>query len=387
MDRFTAVAIGKSRTNVGLEVGLVRVVRGRVVSRLDRLVTTPGEVGEGATGGWSDVFAFLSHEDAGVWVGHEVPSWAGLFLEAASEAERDWPTARTFDTAMVSRRLLTLPSYSLQWVSDGLGISAPGLSGAPADAALSTGVLLAALRLSNSSTLDELSATLNIPMLELAADDDEIDPDEVVDAAGAARGFAGESVAFTGALTTLTRDDAKGLVDRAGGIGQANVTRSTTVLVTGDFTSNTFAPGAKYSGKLQKALDLINAGQSLEVLTEDQFIDRIRLAQTGLEALEARRRSVRSKAPTYVVDQARVLDPLLPYTKWLRLALASPVGRAAGGEPCIWCGASIRPRAFWLFRDRRVCAAACNERLKRSAKRRWDREGIQRPVYEGDVSY
>jgi hypothetical protein len=49
---------------------------------------------------------------------------------------------------------------------------------------------------------------------------------------------------------------------------------------------------------------------------------------------------------------------------WYRTALAHPSGRADGDESCIWCTKPVPVCAHWVNRERHVCGAYCNERLK-----------------------
>ena len=68
--------------------------------------------------------------------------------------------------------------------------------------------------------------------------------------------FAGQSFVFTGALQTLTRDEAQKLVQDHGGRSTSSVTKKTSYVVVGE------DPGSK----LEKAQSL-----GVEVLTEEDF--------------------------------------------------------------------------------------------------------------------
>ncbi|RKY95336.1 MAG: DNA ligase (NAD(+)) LigA, partial [Candidatus Hydrothermota bacterium] len=67
----------------------------------------------------------------------------------------------------------------------------------------------------------------------------------------------GKTVVFTGALKTMTRDEAKALVEELGGKASNSVSRKTDFVVVGE------NPGSKY----QKALAL-----GVKILTEEEFL-------------------------------------------------------------------------------------------------------------------
>ncbi|MFQ6098970.1 MAG: BRCT domain-containing protein [Armatimonadota bacterium] len=68
--------------------------------------------------------------------------------------------------------------------------------------------------------------------------------------------FAGKVVVFTGALETLTRGEAKAIVESAGGRVTGSVSKNTDFVVVGK------DPGAKY----ERAVQL-----GVRILTEDEF--------------------------------------------------------------------------------------------------------------------
>ncbi len=83
--------------------------------------------------------------------------------------------------------------------------------------------------------------------------------------------MAGQVVVFTGALERMTRRDAQQLVSRLGGKAGSSVTKDTTMVVVGGDGLN--AP--KPSSKLKKAKKLADAGQALELISEDDFLARL----------------------------------------------------------------------------------------------------------------
>jgi BRCT domain type II-containing protein len=81
-------------------------------------------------------------------------------------------------------------------------------------------------------------------------------------------------VVFTGRLKILRRKAARLLVKRAGGISQANVSRTTDIVVMGEQS-----PNWKAEKKGQKLLDLDHErerGHPIVVITEKRFQNLIR---------------------------------------------------------------------------------------------------------------
>lgn len=85
--------------------------------------------------------------------------------------------------------------------------------------------------------------------------------------------IAGKYFVFTGALD-IKRADAMKLVADRGGIPEGNVTKNTNYLVVGRDDYGNFKTGTK-SNKMLKAEQLIEKGQDLEIITEDDFLDMI----------------------------------------------------------------------------------------------------------------
>lgn len=79
-----------------------------------------------------------------------------------------------------------------------------------------------------------------------------------------------ETVCFTGSLG-LTRNEASDLVNRLGASVCAGVTRKTTILVVGTQDSPLIVENK--SSKHRKAEGLIENGYTIEILTEDQFME------------------------------------------------------------------------------------------------------------------
>lgn len=88
----------------------------------------------------------------------------------------------------------------------------------------------------------------------------------------------GQVVVFTGALQTMARAEAHRLVYEAGGMPGNSVTKSTTILVSGEQDFTRFAPGVHQSAKFRKAQQLRDAGCEIQLVAEEDFL---RLLDSG----------------------------------------------------------------------------------------------------------
>lgn len=372
-------------------VGAVRVRDGVVVDTFSSLVRPPEEFGDfeagnirvhgitaeavEAAGSWLDIYpAFRAFVGGDVVAGHNARFDSSVLVNTCGAYDIDLPTLSVVCTLQLARAALKLPSYSLPWVASHLGIPRFDHHDALEDARASAGVLVA---LAGEDDLQATLSRLSVPAVptwterddalfaQLAAEED----------APIGTGFAGEVVCFTGALKMMVRDRARELVVEQGGTWQGGVTKTTTILVTGDFDESTFRPGAAFSSKLAKAFVQVESGQALEIITEESFITRMTIGEQELRARLGAHNG-RTKVPDWVVEQAGSGPGDGDFWTWYRAALAHPEGRAGEGAACIWCGADVPTNTHWIHRDRHVCGVHCNERLKRGAKRAWQRSGV-----------
>jgi DNA polymerase-3 subunit epsilon len=173
----------------------------------------------------------------------------------------------------LSRAQLQLPSYSLPFCAEALGIEMGQHHDALADAAASARIPLALLDRKEADGLDVLldrcrlrwGLLTEIELLRTSyssgapsAEDGtqpanpEADPDHQL---------YGLHVALTGDLVVLTRQQAFDRLAELGAIGQDNVTRATQLLVVGDLNPAVLRPGEAATGKMRKAFDRQATGQ------------------------------------------------------------------------------------------------------------------------------
>lgn len=379
-------------------IGAVRVRNGQVVDEFHSLIRPPEGYDEFSPGNirvHGITFADVAH--APQWpelhprleefigedlvVGHNAAFDTSVLLNTCGAFDIDWPALDVVCTLRLARAALHLPSYSLPWVAAHLSVPSFDHHDPLADARASALVLIALAAAASVTSVYELSNVLAVPSTTTWSERDDhlfaaltTEGDPIV-----GTGFAGEVVCFTGALKHMVRSRARELVVEQGGAWQDGVTRKTTILVTGDFDDRTFRPGTPFTSKLEKAFRQVEGGQSLEIITEDAFVTRMSIGEEELRAKMAAGGG-RTKVPDWVVTQAGRGPSVDGFWAWYRAALAHPMGTAKGDEPCVWCGTSVSAKAHWIHRERHVCGVHCNERLKRGARRAWERAGIAVPT-------
>ena len=83
--------------------------------------------------------------------------------------------------------------------------------------------------------------------------------------------FYGLYFCFTGKLERMTRKEAITMVALTGGIPEKNVTKNTNILVVGEQDWRVVGKSG-LSSKMKKAQSLLENGQNIEIMTEDDFI-------------------------------------------------------------------------------------------------------------------
>ena len=82
----------------------------------------------------------------------------------------------------------------------------------------------------------------------------------------------GAKVAFTGTLTSMNRTEAFMRLMDFGGDPETGVTKKTNYLVLGEQDLWKFKPGSEVSSKTQKAIELAETGQDIEIIGEQDFL-------------------------------------------------------------------------------------------------------------------
>ena len=179
--------------------------------------------------------------------------------------------------------------------------------------------------------------------------------------------FSGHTVVFTGKLASLSRRDARAVVQRLGGAAGGDVTMRTTILVVGAETQEQAVPGtgeALVSGshsdarnrrvKKAEAVNLKVPGQ-IQIISEDDFC---RLADIRSDYSLSQRyhslRQVRERYPLIRENHLRYLE------KW---SLVRPVARSNSDTYYSFSDVAVLKRVHDELRDDRSFRTAVRRRL------------------------
>jgi DNA polymerase III epsilon subunit-like protein len=283
-------------------LGAVSVRDGEVVDRREWLIHQPSEV-------FADMNVWLHHihpEDvasapsfARVYdelldlvgdrplVAHYAPFDIGVLRAAAHAEGLPWPQIRFVCSVTVSRRVWPgRTSYSLPYMAQAMGIvvAKDRIHDAAYDAELCAQITLRAINEAGADGLLDLLTRTHIRLGEVTQDywhgatakpfnrpsdvapsNTEADPNGF---------FYGHEVCFTGALA-IPRVDAWRLVADVGGVPAKGVTKHTRFLITGSQDMTKLAAGETHSSKLRRTKALCEAGQQIELLSEQDFFTQL----------------------------------------------------------------------------------------------------------------
>lgn len=302
---FTAIDFETANSNRGsiCAVGLAKVVNGSVLDTRSWLIAPPDGGGFDAfnttihgitaaavvnaptwTASLPEILDFVGED---VVVAHNAAFDLGALRDACTHAGLPWPSLNYACTLVLSRAILDLPVYKLPWVADALQIPAFDHHEAGADAKACALIAIELARSVGEENIPGLLAHASVrlgrvensywsgsrkaraistagPRPSLGPGD--IDPDGTM---------SGEVVCFTGKIS-WSRSDAQELVVRHGGtFNSGNPTKKTTLLVTGDYDERSLRPGMAFGSKLARAFALVDQGQKLEIMTEEDFLQRL----------------------------------------------------------------------------------------------------------------
>ena len=210
--------------------------------------------------------------------------------DACWASEVQYPSLTYADTLVMSRRELALISYRLPIVAEALGVSLPHHHRSEDDAAACAGIMLALAQRRGAASVDEVAERLHIRLGRLNPDSEgnlscyarpigshgggpRPDAPDANPNADPEHPLFGQVMVFTGALA-LTRTEAWGWAASVGAQPEENVTKRTTILVIGSGFQGDSMDDFQ-TGKAKKALALLEKGQQIEVMTEEQFMESL----------------------------------------------------------------------------------------------------------------
>lgn len=301
---FTAIDFETANSSRGsiCSVGLVKVVDGNIRETKSWLISPPDGGGFDAfntrlhgiaaddvhcapdwTSSMRDILDFIGGD---VVIAHNAAFDIGALREACRFSGLDWPELDYTCTLVLARALLDLPVYKLPWVSAALRIPSFDHHEAGADARACALIAIALAGANGAATVADLlsSAHVRLGRLEsgfwsgsrrgipsVASPRRVLEPGEI----NSQGPMANEVVCFTGKIS-WSREDAQEIVLRNGGtINSGKPTKTTTILVTGDYDERSLRPGMTFGSKLARAFVLVEEGQKLEIMTEGDFLQRL----------------------------------------------------------------------------------------------------------------
>ncbi|SLK07993.1 exonuclease domain-containing protein [Arthrobacter sp. P2b] len=253
---------------------------------------------------FAEIGAFIGDD---VLAAHNAAFDLGVIRSALEVSGLPGPAYDYVCTVMLSRRCYSLVSNSLPFAAEEAGVPLVKHHDAAEDARACAGILIDIARRNGANSLAELYLSLGLVMPRQQAFDPAVDalskPSLAAVAGSSANGAAlvrpfqsgwpeeginpdpnpeaepghplfGQTVVFTGQLS-IRRPEAKVRSAEVGARTESRVTGRTTVLVVGDgFVASDLRSG-RLTGKARRVLELHERGQSIEVLSEGEFLQMV----------------------------------------------------------------------------------------------------------------
>lgn len=424
---FTAVdfeTANSSRASA-CAVGAVKVVGGVITEEFQTLIRPP-EGHDFFHPGNTRIHGLVAHDvrDAPQWpqVYRKLMQLIGDDIFVAHNAAFDMsvlkygadlhgltlPHQNSFCTVDLSRKALRLSSNSLPNVVAHLQLQQFQHHDALADARACAQVLLAIADLTGSASFTQLrnprraaastsskmrsASAPGISRAPVAAPDTATLP---VEEAPVGDSLKDHSVVITGDLESMGRPAAQKLIRLHGGVAQDNVTRKTTLVIAGDYDLGMLKEGARYTNKLQKAFDYLAKGVPLQIICENELLEKFSISGTELTSwlsrqstskdpsawmVDAKRTGIRMMhVPDHVLDQGVKLEhEISDPESWLDQTLSHPEGPAQPGAQCLWCHLPTTDDLEAIHARRQVCGPVCDLSLRHYAVQIWERNGVLR---------
>jgi DNA polymerase-3 subunit epsilon len=271
-------------------VGLTKVVDGKIMSTESWFVTPPtgldftntylhgiGPAQVTGAPSWQQTLERIEALAGGVPLVAYSPFDKGVY-NAANNLTETPPSGFTFlDALAVVRNHCQLPSHRLPLIVEHFGLPGFVHHEAGADSLACAMIIVKVAKERGVTTVEELWAS--VPARSAAKVHRSRRYLKKADlpqpSAGADPGHPlfGEVVCFSGDLDSYTRPEAQKLVASFGATISSNVTKKTSLVVMGGFDPATLRPGATLSSKIQRARDLAAGGQTVEIVTEQTFLE------------------------------------------------------------------------------------------------------------------
>ena len=269
-------------------VGLTKVVDDRVVTTDSWFVRPPtgldftntylhgiGPAHVASAPSWTETLQRIAGVTAGVPLVAYSPFDRGVY-NAANTLTGSTPGGFDFlDALAVVRHHCQLPSHRLPLVVAHFGLPDFDHHEAGADSLACALITLRIAEERGAGSLEELWSSIPTRPRARAARSytKQADLPQASLEADPGHPLFGEVVCFSGDLDSYTRPEAQKIVASFGATVSANVTKKTSLVVMGGFDPATLRPGATLSTKIQRAQELAASGQSVEIVTEQTFLE------------------------------------------------------------------------------------------------------------------
>lgn len=314
MEDFVAIDLETANSNLAsiCEVGLVRFKDGQPVERWSRFVAPPDDLFyfdntwiHGITGkDCQDALTFkeLTPAISDFISGVPVVAHHTGFDMAAIRKVSEWfglpyPQMTYFCTVVMSRKALSgkLVSFRLQKVAEHFGLEFDQVHRAESDAEAAGLVAVNLMKLETVISLPDLARVLDVkpgqlgPSLDVRCEsiyvgkqyrDLSLEEKEYlarlqrlafgVDELDPSRDFYGKRVVLTGALQSMTRHQAKAVLESVGAVVADSVSKNTDYVIQGAQKPEEIAAGG--SRKEKQAEKLLSEGAEIEVIEEQDFV-------------------------------------------------------------------------------------------------------------------
>ena len=293
-----------SRTSA-CALGIIEIDNGNILNKWDYLINpeedfdgfniyihgiSPDMVEDKATFPeiWTDIKQILANQ---IVIAHNASFDMSVLRHVLDKYEIEYPTFKYSCTRILSKKTWpSLVNYKLDTIANILKIDFIHHQ-ACEDAIATAKVFEKILEVNSINNFEELHTNLKVKHGELFPNSYKpcevksssysikqyIKPKDIIpesDSFDINHTLYNKGIAFTGTLTSMPRKDATQQAVNKGAFYCNSVTKKTNYLVIGlqDYTK--FADGEK-SSKLKKAEELINKGQDLEIIDENEFLNLI----------------------------------------------------------------------------------------------------------------
>lgn len=271
-------------------VGLTKVTDGQIISTESWFVDPPtgpdftntylhgiGPAHVLGAPSWQETLARIAHLADGAPLVAYSPFDKGVY-NAANNLTETPPSELVFlDALAIVRHHCQLASHKLPLVVAHFGLEEFDHHEAGADSLACALITLRVAEERDADTVEELWASIPAKVRSRASNarayTKKADLPQPSLEADPTHPLFGEVVCFSGDLDSYTRSEAQKLVASFGATVASNVTKKTSLVVMGGFDPSTLRPGATLSSKIQRARDLAAAGQSVEIVTEQTFLE------------------------------------------------------------------------------------------------------------------